>query len=131
MIAGMDVASEAAQLRGAAEARPLKLPVNRRVDERHHLVAQDGLGVWFTIQISPHSTIYEALFERDDRPPSDDEIARWLSELMPGREPVEAAGLPGGLARRFEVFDQPPAPPGPPGPPGSPSQDGAGPAPTG
>ena len=108
MIGSMDVASEAARLRAAAEARPLKLPVNRRVDERHHLLTPDGLGVWYTIQISPHSRIYEALFERSDRPPSDAEIRPWLAELVPGREPAEAPGLPGARARRFEVFERSP-----------------------
>jgi hypothetical protein len=106
MIAEMDVAFEAARLRAAAEARPLKLPVNRRVDERHHLVTDGGLGVWFTIQISPHARILEALFERADRPPSDPEIEPWLAQLLPGREPVEAGGLPRALARRFEVFER-------------------------
>jgi hypothetical protein len=101
----MDLASEAARLRAAAEARPLKLPVNRRVDERHHLVTADGLGVWFTIQLSPHSRITEALFEQSHTAPRDDEIATWLSELMPGQGPVEAPGLPGAWARRFEVFE--------------------------
>jgi hypothetical protein len=105
MIGQMDVTSEAARLRAAAEARPLKLPVNRRVDERHHLVTAGGLGVWFTIQLSPHSRIFEALFERGDTPPGDEEIAPWLTELMPGRQPVEAPGLPGALVRRFEVFE--------------------------
>ena len=105
MIGEVDITSEAARLREAAEARPLKLPVNRRVDERHHLVTGDGLGVWFTIQLSPHSRISEALFERGDAPPGDAEIAPWLAELMPGQQPVEAPGLPGALARRFEVFE--------------------------
>lgn len=104
----MDVATEAARLRGAAEARPLKLPVNRRVEERHHAVTPDGLGVWYTIQISPHSRINEALFERSDRPPSDEEIRPWLTHLMPGQEAVEAPGLPGAHARRFEVFEHNP-----------------------
>jgi hypothetical protein len=107
----MDLAAEAARLRAAAEARPLKLPVNRRVDERHHLVTPDGLGVWFTIQLSPHSRITEALFERSDNAPRDDEIAPWLSELMPGQGPVEAPGLPGARARRFEVFEPNQVPP--------------------
>src|SRR5207248_657492 len=62
--ADMDIAAAAARLRAAAEAKPLKLPVNRRVDETHHLVTEEGLGVWFTIQISPHARIQEALFER-------------------------------------------------------------------
>jgi hypothetical protein len=121
MIGSMDVAAEAARLRAAAEARPLKLPVNRRVDERHHLVTDDGLGVWFTIQISPHARIQEALFERGDRPPSDAETQPWLAKLMPGHHPVEAAGLPGALARRFEVFEQQLDAPTPPS-----AQDGGG-----
>lgn len=106
MIGSMDLAAEAARLRAEAEARPLKLPVNRRVDERHHLVTDDGLGVWFTIQISPHARIQEALFERDDRPPTDSETGAWLTRLMPDSRPVEAAGLPDALARRFEVFER-------------------------
>jgi hypothetical protein len=117
MIASMDVAAEAARLRAAAEARPLKLPVNRRVDERHHLVTDDGLGVWFTIQISPHARIQEALFERGDQPPSDAETEPWLAALMPGGRPLEAPGLPGALARRFEVFEQQPDAPTPPSAP--------------
>jgi hypothetical protein len=104
----MDIATAAAQLRAAAEAKPLKLPVNRRVDETHHLVSEDGLGVWFTIQISPHARIQEALFERTDRMPEDSEVQAWLRELMPELEPVEAPGLPGAHARRFEVFDRKP-----------------------
>ncbi|HEY8643578.1 MAG TPA: hypothetical protein VIO84_12520 [Candidatus Dormibacteraeota bacterium] len=104
----MDIAAAAARLRAAAEAKPLKLPVNRRVDETHHLVTDDGLGIWFTIQISPHARIQEALFEREDRMPEDAEILAWLRELMPGLEPAEAPGLPGAHARRFEVFDRSP-----------------------
>jgi len=104
----MDIAAEAARLRAAAEAKPLKLPVNRRVDETHHVVSGDGLGVWFTVQISPHARIQEALFERADRMPEDAEIQAWLAALMPGLEPVEAPGLPGAHARRFEVFDRSP-----------------------
>ena len=104
----MDIAAAAARLRVAAEAKPLKLPVNRRVDETHHLVTDDGLGVWFTIQISPHARIQEALFEREDRMPEDAEIQAWMRALMPGLEPAEAPGLPGAHARRFEVFDHSP-----------------------
>jgi hypothetical protein len=104
----MDIAAEAARLRAAAEAKPLKLPINRRVDETHHLVTEDGLGVWFTIQISPHARIQEALFERSDRMPEDPEIQAWLPALMPGLEPMEAPGLAGAHARRFEVFDRSP-----------------------
>ena len=63
----MDLASEAARLRAAATAGPLKLPVNRRIDERHHVVTDDGLGVWFTVQLSPHARILEAVFERVSR----------------------------------------------------------------
>jgi hypothetical protein len=104
----MDIAAQAAQLRATAEAKPLKLPVNRRVDETHHAVTEDGLGVWFTVQISPHARIQEALFERADRMPGDAECGAWLEALMPGLEPVEAPGLPGAHARRFEVFDRSP-----------------------
>ncbi|MEP7105445.1 MAG: hypothetical protein ABI838_06340 [Chloroflexota bacterium] len=104
----MDIPAEAARLRAAAEAKPLKLPVNRRVDETHHLVTDDGLGVWFTVQISPHARIQEALFERADGMPTDAECRAWLDALMPGMDPVEAPGLPGAHARRFEVFDRAP-----------------------
>jgi len=101
----MDVAARAAGLRAAAEARPLKLPVNRRIDERHHAVTEDGLGVWFTVQLAPRRRILEAVFERDGSRPTDDECVAWLRELMPGREPLEAPGLPDAHARRFEVFE--------------------------
>ena len=106
----MDVATEAARLRAAAEARPLKLPVNRRIEERHHHVAEDGLGVWFTIQLAPRARILEAVFERDGARPSDDECRTWLRELMPGQSPAEAPGLRDAHARRFEVFERLPAP---------------------
>jgi len=102
----MDIAAGAARLRAAAEERPLRLPVNRRIDERHHLVTGDGLGVWFTIQVSPHSRITEAVFEREDARPGDAECQAWLRELTPGREPAEAPGLPDAHARRFELFDR-------------------------
>ncbi len=104
----MDLASVAARLRAEAEAKPLKLPVNRRVDERHHHVTEDGLGVWFTVQISPHSRIFEALFERRDSAPTDPECGAWLAALMPGRQAVEAPGLPDAHARRFEAFERSP-----------------------
>ena len=102
------IAAEAARLRAAAEARPMKLPVNRRIDESHHHVTADGLSVWFTIQVSPHSRIQEALFERADRMPSDDECQRWLALLITGGEAVEAPGLPGAMTRRFELFERDP-----------------------
>jgi hypothetical protein len=102
----MDVAAGAARLRAAAEARPLRLPVNRRIDESHHLVTDDGLGIWFTLQLSPRSRITEAVFEREDGRPGDEECLAWLRELMPGREPAEAPGLPAAHARRFELFDR-------------------------
>ncbi len=57
------------------------------------------------------SRITEAVFERDDRRPTDEECRAWLRELMPGREPAEAPGLPDAHARRFEVFDRPEAGP--------------------
>lgn len=103
----MDLAVRAAGLRAAAEAKPLRLPVNRRIDERHHLVTDDGLGVWFTIQVAPRRRILEAVFERDGARPGDDECQAWLCELMPGLQPVEAPGLPDAHARRFEVFERP------------------------
>src|SRR6266699_3050036 len=65
-----EIEALAARLRAAAEARPMKLPVNRRVDESHHVVTSNGLSVWFTVQVSPHSRIQEAIFERTDRAPS-------------------------------------------------------------
>jgi hypothetical protein len=106
----MDVAAEAARLRAAAEAGPLRLPVNRRIDERHHLVTEDGLGVWFTVQVAPRRRIIEAVFEREGSRPTDDECQAWLRELLPGRQPVEAPGLPDAHARRFEVFEALPVP---------------------
>jgi hypothetical protein len=102
------IEAEAARLRAAAEARPLKLPVNRRVDESHHAVTDDGLSVWYTIQVSPHSWIQEAIFERTDRMPSDEECERWLSLLVVGAEAVEAPGMPGSATRRFEAFERDP-----------------------
>lgn len=101
----MDIVAEAARLRTEAEARPLKLPVNRRIDERHHLVTDDGLGVWFTVQLSPRRRIVEAVFERDDARPTDEECRAWLRELLPDREPAEAPGLSDARARRFEAFE--------------------------
>lgn len=82
----------------------MKLPVNRRVDESHHLVTEEGLSVWYTIQVSPHSRIQEAIFERPDRTPTDDECAQWNRLLIVGAAAVEAPGLPGARTRRFEAF---------------------------
>jgi len=90
-----EIATQAARLRAAAEERPMKLPINRRVDERHHVVTEDGLSVWYTIQISPHSRIQEAIFERADRMPSDEECNRWLALLIVGADTTEAHGMPG------------------------------------
>jgi len=106
--APMDLAVEAARLRQEAEAKPLKLPVNRRVDERHRAQTEDGLSVWYTIQVSPHSRIYDVLIERDDRMPTDAECRPWLEALLPGQEPVEAPALPGSHARRYDVFERDP-----------------------
>jgi hypothetical protein len=100
------IAEDAARLRVAAQARPLKLPVNRRVDESHHHVTPDGLSVWYTIQISPHSRIEEAVFERVDRAPTDEECDEWLRHLMTTWS--EAPGLPDSMTRRFESFDRDP-----------------------
>ena len=85
----------------------MKLPVNRRVDESHHALTADGLSVWFTIQVSPHSRIQEAIFERADRVPSDEECRRWLRLLM-SRHAIEAPGMPGATTRRFEAFERSP-----------------------
>lgn len=101
----MDIENEAARLRAAAEARPLRLPINRRVDESHHLVTPDGLSVWYTIQVSPHNRIQEAVFERPDRMPSDEECRRWLERLIVGADATEAPGIPGSMTRRFEAFE--------------------------
>ena len=100
-----DIASEAARLRAAAEAKPLRLPVNRKVDESHHAVTDDGLSVWYTIQVSPHRRIQEAVFERGDRMPSDAEVRLWLDRLFDGARPDEAPSFPGSMTRRFEVFE--------------------------
>jgi len=86
----------------------MRLPINRKVDESHHTITNDGLSVWFTIQVSPHSRIQEAVFERTDSMPSDEECSRWLRLLIIGAEPVEAPGLPGSMTRRFEAFDRSP-----------------------
>ena len=101
-----DIATEAARLRSAAEAKPMRLPVNRKVDESHHATTADGLSVWFTIQVSPHARIQEAVFERNDRMPSDDEVRSWLDLLIVGAQPAEAPTFPGSTTRRFEVFDR-------------------------
>ena len=82
----------------------MRLPVNRKVDESHHTVTPDGLSVWYTIQVSPHNRIQEAVFERSDRMPSDDEVARWLELLIVGAEAAEAPSFPGSMTRRFEAF---------------------------
>lgn len=103
-----DIEAEAAQLRAVAEARPMKLPVNRRVDDRHRVVTADGLVVWYTIQVSPHSRIQEVIFERSDRSPSDEECERWLHLLIVDAEATEAPGLPGATTRRFEAFERSP-----------------------
>ena len=86
----------------------MKLPVNRRVDKKHCSVTEDGLTVWYTIQVSPHSRIYDVLFERTDRVPSDDECSTWLELLIPGRETVESPSLPGSFDRRFDSFERDP-----------------------
>ena len=104
----MDIAAEAARLRAEAEAKPLKLPVNRRVDETHRSITPDGLSVWYTIQVSPHSRIYDVLFERSGTMPADDECHAWLEALVPGREFEEAPSFPDSMARHFDAFDRSP-----------------------
>jgi hypothetical protein len=101
----MDIQGEAARLRAAAEAKPLRLPINRKVDESHHAVTPDGLSVWYTIQVSAHARIQEAIFERADRTPTDDECRRWLSLLIVGAQATESPGIPGSTTRRFEAFE--------------------------
>lgn len=102
----MDVRAEAARLRAEAEARPIRLPVRRRVDDRHRAATPEGLTVWFTIQESPHARIREAVFERAEGMPTDAECATWLSELFGGDQPLEAPGIPGAGTRRFELFER-------------------------
>lgn len=102
------IEAEAARLRSAAEAKPMKLPVNRRIDETHHHVTADGLSVWYTIQVSPHSRIQEAVFERAGRMPSDEECRSWLALLIAGGSAVEAPSMPGSTTRRFELFERDP-----------------------
>jgi hypothetical protein len=105
------MAAEAARLREEAERKPLKLPVNRRVDERHHTRTPDGLSVWYTIQVSPHTRIDDVLFERDDGMPGDEECRAWLELLLGERAAAasEAPGPPGAMSRRFDVFERDPA----------------------
>jgi hypothetical protein len=107
----MEKAAEAARLRQEAEAKPLKLPVNRRVDERHRALTPDGLAVWYTIQVSPHTRIYDVLFEREHEMPADGECQEWLRLLLGERaaQAVEAPGFPGQMARRFDVFERDPS----------------------
>jgi hypothetical protein len=102
------IGAAATRLRAAAEAKPMRLPVNRRVDETHHAITPDGLSVWYTIQVSPHSRIQEAIFERMDRMPTDEECKRWLDLLIVGAQAAEAPGLPGSTTRRFEAFERNP-----------------------
>ena len=104
----MDITAEAARLRAAAEAKPLRLPVNRRVDEVHHTITPDGLSIWYTIQVSPHRRIQEVVFERMDAMPADAECRQWLGLLVVGAEATEAPGLPGSMTRRFEAFERNP-----------------------
>jgi hypothetical protein len=103
------IGAVAARLRAAAEAKPMRLPVNRRVDETHHEVTPDGLSIWYTIQVSTHSRIQEVLFERMDSRPTDEECKRWLDLLVVGAEATEAPGLPGSTTRRFEAFERNPS----------------------
>ena len=102
----MDVPAAAASLRAEAEARPLRLPVRRRVDDRHRVVTPDGLTVWFTVQESPHARVREAVFQRADRMPDDREVAAWVGELFGEAEAIEAPGIPGATTRRFEAFER-------------------------
>lgn len=102
------IGAVAARLRAAAEAKPMRLPMNRRVDETHHAITPDGLSVWYTIQVSPHSRIQEAIFERMDTMPTDEECKQWLALLIVSAQATEAPGLPGSTTRRFEAFESNP-----------------------
>jgi len=104
----IEIETEASRLRAAAEAKPLRLPINRKVDESHHAVTPDGLSVWYTIQVSPHSRIQEAIFERADHMPSDEECRRWIELLIVGADATEAPSFPGAMTRRFEAFERNP-----------------------
>jgi hypothetical protein len=104
-MATSSIASEAARLRASAEAKPLRLPINRKVDESHHATTSDGLSVWYTIQVSPHGRIQEAVFERADGPPTDEECTQWLTLLIGDGKAAEAPTFPGSTTRRFEVFE--------------------------
>ncbi len=108
MIRTVDIAAEAARLRLAAETRPLKLPARRRIDERHHVVTDDGLSIWYTVQLTPRARILEAIFERTDRRPSNEECRAWLTELMRGRVPMETPGMAHAYTRRFEIVEKRP-----------------------
>lgn len=83
----------------------MRLPVNRKVDESHHVVTPDGLSIWYTIQVSPHNRIQEAVFEREDRMPTDEEVRGWLELLIVGAQATEAPSFPGSTTRRFEAFE--------------------------
>ena len=50
--------------------------------------------------------IQEAVFERSDRMPSDEEVRSWLDLLIVGAPPAEAPTFPGSTTRRFEVFER-------------------------
>src|SRR5439155_418227 len=76
--------------------------------ESHHAVTPDGLSVWYTVQVSPHSRIQEVVFERADRLPTDEECRRWLDLLIVGARASEAGSFPGAMTRRFEAFDRNP-----------------------
>src|SRR5438552_17331681 len=49
----MDIASEAARLRASADAKPLRLPINRKVTELHRAITPDGLCVLYPLPASP------------------------------------------------------------------------------
>src|ERR1700694_4542190 len=100
--------AEAERLRIEAEAKPLKLPVNRRVEERHRSITEEGRAVWYTIQVSPHSRIYDVLFARTDRMPSDEECQAWLELLIPGPVTIESPYVPGSFSRRCDSFERAP-----------------------
>jgi len=103
-----EMEATAARLRAAAEAKPMRLPVNRRVDETHHVLTPDGLSVWYTIQVlaaQPHPGSHL----RAHRPHAHGRRVHAVARPPHrGRQPVEAPGMPGSMTRRFEAFERSP-----------------------
>ena len=102
----VETAEVARRLRLSADLHPLRLPVRRRIDERHH-VEINGLEIWFTQQLSGRAVIYEAVFKGRGDSPSDQQCELWLAHLLPDHRVSEVPGIPGSDTRRFEVIIEP------------------------